>query len=178
MNTRKFALNEDQKAELRRQYDSGEDGRTQQRLQAVRLYGEGWSSSDIQDMVGCSERSLLRWCERYRQQGINSLASGWRGGNHATLSLDQRAEAIAKLQAYQPDQILPADVRVSRGTFWTVSDARIGLQRWYGIAWRSDNSYRTLLAQAGLSLQRTENTYRSRPTDQTIADFEARLEKK
>ena len=59
-----------------------------------------------------------------------------------------------------------------------MSDARIGLQRWYGITWRSDNSYRTLLAQAGLSLQRTENTYRSRPNDQTIADFEAGLEKK
>lgn len=178
MNTRKFELSEDQRAELRRRYDSGEDVRTQQRLQAVRLYGEGWGVSDVQDIVGCSERSLLRWCARYRQQGINGLASGWRGGNHAKLSLEQRAEAVAKLQAYQPDQVLPTDVRVSRGAFWTISDARIGLQRWYGITWRSDNSYRTLLAQAGLSLQRTENTYRSRPNDQTIADFEAGLEKK
>jgi hypothetical protein len=59
-----------------------------------------------------------------------------------------------------------------------VSDGRIGLQIWYGVSWRRANSYRTLLAQAGLSLQRTQNTYRSRPNDQTIADFDARLEKK
>jgi transposase len=86
--------------------------------------------------------------------------------------------AVAKIQQYRPDQLLGAEVRVSRGSFWTISDLRIGLQSWYGVTWRSDNSYRTLLAQAGLSLQRTENTYRSRPDDLTIADFEARLEKK
>ena len=84
---------------------------------------------------------------------------------------------VAKVQQYQPDQVLPSEVRVNRGTFWTVSDMRIGIERWYGVSWRSDNSYRTFLAQAGLSLQRTENSYRSRPDEQTIADIEAELEK-
>lgn len=144
----------------------------------MRLYGEGRAVRDIQDVVGCSERSLLRWCERYRQHGLDGLVSGWRGGNNARLSSRQRADVVAKVQQYQPDQLLPSDVRVSRGTFWTVSDLRIGIQRWYGVRWRSHNSYRALLTQAGLSLQRTENTYRSRPDDLTVADFEARLEKK
>jgi putative transposase len=171
-------LSEQERGELRRAYEGARDTRFQQRVQAVRLYGEGRAVGDIQGIVGCSERSLLRWCEHYRQPGLDGLVSGWRGGNNARLTPTQRAEVVAKVQQYQPDQRLPSEVRVSRGTFWTLSDLRIGLQRWYGVTWRSDNSYRTLVAQAGLSLQRTENVYRSRPDDLTIAEFEARLEKK
>lgn len=178
MAQRQFELTETERAELRVAYDSAQETRYQQRVQAVRLYGEGWAVQDIREISGCSERSLMRWCERYRAQGVAGLVSGWRGGNNARLSEEQRAEAVVKVQQYRPDHLLPGEIRVSRGEFWTVSDRRIGLQRWYGVRWRSDNSYRTLLAEAGLSLQRTENTYRSRPNDQTIADFEAQLEKK
>ncbi len=178
MAQRSFELSEEERGELRRAYDTTKDTRFQQRAQAVRLYGEGRAVSDIQAIVGCSERSLLRWCEHYRQNGLAGLESGWRGGNNARLTPTQRAEAITKVQQYRPDQILPGEIRVSRGAFWTVSDLRLGLRRWYGVTWRSDNSYRTFLAQAGLSLQRTENTYRSRPDDLTIAQFEAKLEKK
>ena len=178
MARRIFRVDDEQRGELQQAYDTAKNTRFQQRVQAVRLYGEGRVVSDIQVIVGCSERSLLRWCERYREHGLAGLRSGWHGGNNARLTPTQRAEAIAKIQQYRPDQLLPPEMRVSRGTFWTVSDVRIGLQRWYHVTWRSDNSYRTFLAQTGLSLQRTENTYRSRPDDLTIADFEARLEKK
>jgi transposase len=178
MAQRLFELSEGQRGELRRAYDTAQDTRYQQRVQAVRLYGEGCSVNDIQSITGCSERSLMRWCEHYRAKGLDGLVSLWRGGNHARLSQAQRAEVIAKVQQYRPDQVLNAEVRVSRGAFWTVSDLRIGVKACYGVTWRSDNSYRTLIGQAGLSLQRTENTYRSRPDDQTIAEFEAGLEKK
>jgi transposase len=175
---RKFELSEQERGELRQAYDGAKDTRFQQRVQAVRLYGEGRGVSDIAAIVGGSERSLLRWCEHYRQAGIVGLVSGWRGGNNARLTAAQRAEVVAKIKQYQPNQLLPSEVRVSRGTFWTVSDLQIGIQRWYGVTWRSNNSYRSLLAEAGLSLQQTENTYRSRPDDLTIAHFEAGLEKK
>jgi transposase len=91
---------------------------------------------------------------------------------------EQRAEVKAKLHQYQPDQVLPPEVRVSRGQFWTVSDLQIVIQRWYNVTYQSDNSYRTLLEESEFSLQRVENRYRSRPDEQTIADFEAELEKK
>jgi len=130
MNRRKIELNEEQRAELRRLYDNADKPRNQQRLQAVRLYGEGRSVADVQDIVGCSERSLMRWCERYGQQGISGLASGWRGGNHAKLSPVQRAEAIQKIQQYRPSQLLGAEERVRPSDFWTVSDLRLGVQKW------------------------------------------------
>lgn len=178
MAQRLFELSEGQSGELRRAYDSAQDTRYQQRVQAVRLYGEGWAVKDIQEITGCSERSLMRWCEHYQANGWDGLVSLWRGGNNARLSPEQRAEVVANIKQYRPDQLLSGEVRVSRGTFWTVSDLRIGLKAWCEVTWRSDTSYRTLLAEAGLSLQRTENTYRSRPDDPTIAEFEARLEKK
>jgi transposase len=178
MAKRNFTLNEEQRAELRRCSDSSQDARTVQRLQAVRLYGEGRSAVDIQDLVGCGVRTLFEWCERYRDQGVAGLASGWTGGHNAKLSAEQRAAVIDKLQQYRPDQILKTDERRTSLPFWTVSDARLAVQRWYGVSWQSDTSYRTLLAQAGLSLQRTEPRYRSRPNDVTVAEFEAELEKK
>ena len=178
MAKRKFILNEEQLAELRRCSDRTWDGRTVQRLQAVRLYGEGRSVVDIQDLVGCGVRTLFEWCERYREQGVAGLASGWTGGHNAKLSAEQRAAVIDKLQQYRPDQILKTDERRTPLPFWTVSDVRLTVQRWYGVTWQSDTSYRTLLAQAGLTLQRTEPRYRSRPNDVTVAEFEAQLEKK
>jgi transposase len=178
MAQRTFELSEQERGELQRAYDRARDTRFQQRVQAVRLYGEGRAMGDIQGIVGCSERSVLRWCEHYAQAGLDGLVSGWRGGNNARLTATQRAEVLAKVEQYRPDQILPSEIRVSRGAFWTVSDLRVGIERWYGVSWRSDNSYRAFLAAAGLSLQRTENVYRSRPDDLTVADFEARLEKK
>ncbi len=178
MAKRMFELSEQQQAALRRHSDQTTDRRLYERLQAVRLYGEGWRVADICDSVGCSERSLRRWCEQYRHGGIEGLGSGWRGGNNARLSAEARAEVIAKLNQYRPGQMLSSAVRVSQGAFWTVSDLVIGLQLWYGVSYQSPNSYRAILAEANFSLQRTENQYRSRRSDQAVADFEAGLEKK
>ncbi len=71
MAQRIFEWSEHERGALRSAYDSARDTRFQRRVQAVRLYGEGRAVRDIQAIVGCSERSLLRWCERYRQHGVN-----------------------------------------------------------------------------------------------------------
>lgn len=68
-------------------------------------------------------------------------------------------------------------MRISRGQFWTISDLRIAVQTWYGVTYRSNESYRLLLLESGFSSQRVEGVYRSRADEQTIADFEAELEK-
>jgi transposase len=142
------------------------------------LYGEGWSVPAIRDITGSSERSLRRWCAWYARGGLERLEDQRAGGNNAKLTPEQRADVIERVKAYRPDQLLPAEVRLSRGEFWTVSDLQIGLQRWYGVTWRSANSYRAVLHDSRLSVQQVENTYRSRPSDLAVAEFEARLEKK
>jgi transposase len=178
MAKRAFKLTDEQRSELLQAYDQTNEVDVQRRVQAVRLYGEGWSVDDIRAITGCSERSLRRWCAWYEQDGLERLEDQRAGGNNARLTPEQRAEAIKRVKTYRPDQLLPAAIRVSRGEFWTVSDLQIGLKRWYGVTWRSATSYRTLLHECRLSVQQVETTYRSRPNELTVADFEAQLEKK
>ena len=178
MAKREFKLTEQQRIELIRAYDQTTAADVQRRIQAVRLYGEGWSVQTIREITGSSERSLRRWFAGYEQGGLARLEDQRVGGNNAKLTPEQRAEVIARVKTYRPDQLLPTEVRLSRGEFWTVSDLRIGLQRWYGVTWRSANSYRAVLHESRLSIQQVENTYRSRPSDLAVAEFESRLEKK
>ena len=106
--------------------------------------------------------------QNYRQQGLAGLKLQWQGEN----ALKQR------VHQYQPDQVLSAEVRVSQGQFWTVSDLQIEVKAWYEVEYRTFDSYRSLLYERGLSYQRTERVYRSQPDAQTVAGFEAELEKK
>ena len=178
MSKRNFELTEQALTELWLAYDNTADPKAQKRLQAVRLYGQGRPMADIELIVGHDKRSVLRWCATYQDKGIAGLASQWQGGNNAKLSAKQRQEVKEKLHNYRPDQVLSPEVRISQGAYWTVSDLQVAVQAWYGVSWQSDTSYRTLLHECGLSLQRPAKVYRQRPDEQTIAAFEAALEKK
>jgi hypothetical protein len=103
MAKRVFNLTEQQRSELIRAYDQAATPDGQRRVQAVRLYGEGRSVADIRAIVGCSERSLRRWCAWYEQGGLERLEDQRAGGNNAKLTPEQRAEVIARLTTYRPD---------------------------------------------------------------------------
>ena len=109
---------------------------------------------------------------------MEGLKSHWQGEKALKLSREQRADLKRRVQQYRPDQVMAPEVRLSRGQFWTVSDLQIMVKRWYAVEYCTADSYRTLLHECGLSYQRTERVYRSRPEAQTVADFEAELEKK
>ncbi len=125
---------------------------------------------DIFREEGCCERH-----ERYEHQehDVEQL----QGGNARKLSVEQTADPKARLHQYKPDQVLAAELRVSRGAFWTVSDLRLVVQQWYGVSYQSDDTYLKLLHDCGFSYQRSERVYRSRSSEQQIAQFEATLEK-
>ena len=59
-----------------------------------------------------------------------------------------------------------------------VSDMQVAVKRWFGVEYTCQDSYRTLVYEAGLSYQRTEGVYRSKPSQTAVADFEAEFEKK
>ena len=178
MAKRQFQLTPEQSAELWRAYDQADDVNEQRRWQAVRLYGEGRSVSDIEAITGCSATSLLRWARHYRQQGIDGLRSPEYGGNRARLTAEQRAEIKRKVHQATPEQLLAADQRRHHVPFWTVDDLVVLVERWYGVCWSSRTSYTTLLHDCALSVQRVNKQYRSRPSASAIADNQAELEKK
>jgi transposase len=174
---REFQLTEQQNLELKQAFQESNDGRTRTRIQAVRLYGSGFSVKDIQEITGCSTRSLLRWCERYRKLGIKGLIDQRKGGNRARLSETQIQDVSDKLQRYRPIDVLGADrVATMSGLHWTVLDLKQALQQWHGVVYRTDTSYRALLRRCGFSYQRSAKVFRSRSIAQ-VAAFEEQLEK-
>jgi len=178
MAKRQVQLTDEERQALERAERQTRDAYELRRLQAVRLYGSGTPTAEIRRLIQVSDRRVREWAQKYRQSGLDGLQSHWQGENALKLSREQRADLRQRLQQYHPDQVIAPDIRISRGQFWTVSDLQIVVKAWYAVEYRTLDSYRTLLHEGGLSYQRTEKVYRSRPDAQTVADFEAELEKK
>jgi len=79
MAKRRFELNEQQYKELQRAYTQAKDGSTLTRLQAVRMYGRGYSVPKILEITGSNRSSLMEWCRKFREGGVASLGEQ-RGG--------------------------------------------------------------------------------------------------
>jgi transposase len=178
MGKRQFQLTEEEQQAFEQAERQTRDAYELSRLQAVRLYGSGMPTPQIRQVLPCSDRRIREWAQKYQQAGLEGLQSHWQGENALKLSRKQRADLKQRLEQYCPDQVIVPEVRISQGQFWTVSDLQIVVKAWYDVEYRTTDSYRTLLHECGLSYQRTEQVYRSRPDAQTVADFEAELEKK
>lgn len=178
MAKRQFQLTDEEIAAFKRAEGQTRDAYELRRLQAVRLYGSGVATQDITHLVQCGDRRIREWAQKYQQQGLTGLKSPWQGDNALKLNREQRADLKQRVHHYRPDEVIAPDVRISRGQFWTVSDLQIVVKAWYAVDYRTRGSYRRLLHECDLSYQQTERVYRSRPDAQTVADFEAELEKK
>jgi transposase len=177
MAKRQLHLTAEEIAAFRQAEAQTRDVRELKRLQAVRLYGMGEAVDTIQKLVGCGPVSPAQWAIEYRRGGLAALQSHWAIGNANKLTDEQRQDLFKKLEQYSPEQVIAPDVRVDRGAFWTVSDLEIVVAHWYGVTYRSPQSYRNLLHASGLSYQKVEKVYRSQPGAMQLADFEADLEK-
>ncbi len=178
MNNREFRLNEAEQRAIQQQETATSDVRELKRLQAVRLYGSGQTMNVVVNVVGSSRRTIQRWVADYQEQGLAGLKPRWQGANAKKLSDAQRAEMVQRLQQYSPDQLLSREVRTSQGQFWTVRDVQAAVKQWYGVEYRTGDSYRALLYEADFSYQRAEGVYRSKPSQADVAQFEEALEKK
>src|SRR5436309_11031495 len=97
MAKRQFQLSDQQVEELRQAEQQTRDVRELKRLQAVRLYGSGIPQQDIQNLVGCAERSVRQWSQRYSEERVAGLKSQWRGENALKLSREQRSDLKRRL---------------------------------------------------------------------------------
>ena len=161
MAKRQFQLTEEEQQALGQAERQTRDTYALRRLQAVRLYGSGVPTREIKRMVNCSDRRIREWSQKYGQQGVEGLKSHGQGKNALKLSREQRTDMKERLHLYHPDQVITEQMRVSRGQFWTVSDLQIVIKTWYGVEYRTPDSYRSLLHECGFSYQRTEQVYRS-----------------
>jgi putative transposase len=178
MKQRKFKLSEAAIQTLSQREQETREALELRRLQAVRLYGSGEDIKVVQQVSGASRRTIQRWVDQYEAQGIGGLTPGWKGGNHRTLSEGQRALILDQISSHRPGEVLNADERRGSGEFWTVGAVAALVEYRAGVTYRSVRSYHSLLQASGLSYQRPEGVYRSRPNEAAIAEFEAESEKK
>jgi transposase len=171
---RKFTLSKEAIGQIIQREQATREALERRRLQAVRLYGSGEDMGVIERISRASQRTIRRWVEQYRAHGLAGLKPGWQGGNHRGLSTAQRVAVGVQLREFSPVQVLGA----GNGEFWTVESVQRLVQQQYGVTYRSVRSYHSLLEESGLSYQRPEGIYRSRPREAVIAQWEAEAEKK
>jgi transposase len=94
------------------------------------------------------------------------------------MSEAQRAAILVEIRTQRPTEVLAEDERGGTGAFWTVGVVQALVESRSGVVCRSVRSYHSLLEASGLSYQRPEGIYISRPNEATIAEFEADAEKK
>jgi len=138
--------------------------------QAVRLYGSGYTVQQVQEITGCSVRSLLEWCAVYRAQGIAGLADKRLGGNRAKLSAEEIGKVRDTLHHYTPEQKYGAGNSVG-GQFWTIADVRRLVKDEFEVVFDSSVSYWALLDKCDLSYQKTQRVYKNRSAEKTVRPF-------
>jgi len=173
MAKRQIQLTEAENAQFRQAEAQTRDVHELKRLPAIRLYGSGVRLTAIMDVVGAGESPIRQWAMAYRAHGLDGLRSKWQGSNANKLTPEQRALLKARLHPYRP-----VDLHLSAGQYWTVSDLRVAVEGWFGVVYKDETSYQTLLHTSGFSYQRTAKVYRSQPSAADVAQFEADLEKK
>jgi transposase len=176
MRQRAFQLTEAQACELQGAYHNCPDAQTRTRYQAVRLYGQGYPTHEIESICGCSRSSLMEWCRSYREAGVTGLVDQRIGGNRALLMPHQLERLQYLLDSYAPSQLFGAAACVGSGQFWTVGDLAQLVQREFAVSYKSETSLRELLAKCGFSYQRPAKQYKSRSVLK-VAEFEEQLEK-
>jgi transposase len=129
MAKRQFQLNVQAIEQFRQAEQQTRDVHELKRLQAVRLYGTGMTIKQIMDIHNCGASSIREWVQKYQQGGLSALRSNWSSQNASKLTREQQADLRTRLHTYGPDQLLPTEVRVSEGRFWTVSDLMIVVER-------------------------------------------------
>ncbi len=157
-------------------YQATNEGPYRTRLQAVRLYGLGYSTNQITAITGAARASLMDWCRAYRNGGIAALDDHRRGGNNAQLTREQVQDLSNKLRLYTPRSLFGPQAASEAGQAWTVEDLRRVVKDWYGVTYQSCVSYSNLFARCAFSYHQPSNVFKSR-NERAVAAFEAQLEK-
>jgi transposase len=173
---RRFQLSKDEVRELVVAYQSCKDGPTRTRYQAVKLYGTGYPTKEVEEITGCTRSSLMTWCRAYRAGGTEALVDKRAGGNRAKLDAVQLEDLRARLHTYTPGDLFGSMAATTDGQCWTIPDLKQAIEQWYGVIYRSRGSFCRIFHLCGFSYQRPAKVYKSRSATK-VAEFEEQLEK-
>lgn len=114
-----------QKLQLERQHDKSRDGRVRDRIKAVLLASEGWSTPMIAQALRIHETTVLRHLKDYQQEAKLAPENG---GSASHLSAEQTAELITVLttQTFPSTLSIVAFVQQQYGITFSVP----GMNKW------------------------------------------------
>ena len=173
MRTREIKLTADERRAFERAERETRRAAELRRLQGVRMYGTGMDLETIQQVTGAPRRTLANWVAAFQTQGLEGLKDGQMGGNNRVLTQTERAQVVSRLQ-----QVADTPVNPGKPRFVDIEQVQQVVEQATGKQYRSRESYRQLLIEAGFSFQHPEGVYRSRPSEAVIAEFESDAEKK
>ncbi len=176
MRQRTFQLSAEAARALEAAYHATKAGAERTRLQAVRLYGQGYRVEHIRAITGTPRSSLMDWCRAYRNAGVAALADHRRGGNSAKLSSEQIADLSNKLRLYTPRSLFGPDTATADGLLWTVPDLKRAVVFWFDLTYQSPTSYYMLFARCRFRYHQPTSVFKSR-RETAVVEFQALLEK-
>jgi transposase len=121
-------LTDSEREQLKLQHRRERDGRIRDRIKAVLLYDEGWTSKDIARVLLISDEAVRNHIDEYKTSKKLKPESG---GSTEKLSADQSHKLEIHLQAHTYLYIkdIVAYVEVTFGVFYTARGMRNWLQR-------------------------------------------------
>jgi transposase len=140
---------------------SSSEVRMVERARIVLAAGEGLSTAQIAERVGCSERTVKKWRPRYARRGLAGLGDASRSGAPLTHGPQTRARLIAKACTRPPQT--PEGQRRERWTYEELG-AAVGM---------SGSQAHVILSRADIKPHRTDYWVMS---DFTDPEFEQRLQ--
>jgi len=176
MGKRTFSLSEAEANALLAAYQATNDGPYRTRLQAVRLYGIGYTAAKVTDITGSPRSTLLDWCRTFQRGGMIALDDQRQGGNSRKLTAAHIQEIGRTLRLYTPRSRFGPEAATPDGLGWTVLDLKRLIRDEYAVTYQSVVSYYTLFARAGYSYHQPSASYRSRNAA-AISEWETQLEK-
>jgi len=140
---------------------SSAEVRMVERARIVLAAGEGLSTAEIAQLVGCSERTVKKWRPRYARRGLEGLKDASRSGAPLTHGPEARARLIAKACTRPPET--ESGQRRERWTYEQLGVA-VGM---------SGSQAHVILQRADIKPHRTDYWMM---TDYTQPEFEERLQ--
>lgn len=121
------------------------------RVQAVLMRKLKQRRDLIAKVVGRSKSVVEDWITAYHQHGLTGLKTKKRVRQPRALLTQKQREKIGRVLKKKP-----CSVGIGTEEYWTMVTVKQCVERETGIVYKSVNSYRKLLEDAGLSYQKVE----------------------
>ena len=129
---------------------SNRDPRELKRALAVQMSQRGHSYREIRDVLQVSIGFVTHCCQRYEATGVEGLKSKY-WGTQGYLSAQQKQELLEWLNQKEA---------------WTIEEVVDHVEDTYNVIYRSQQSYYTLLKQAGFSWKKSHPVHPERDETQ------------